>query len=314
MIAAWALRRTASWNPLDRIIAAYTCVVAALILILWERLPDPSPLLVWHALILALLFALPPRGAAWEALRPGEPLAIQGVRLWFCFLRYTYPLLLALFFFEEAQQTVLVVYPDRPFWFEHVLYTADRRLYGDLPVFALLPYTSPWLDELMHFFYFSYYPIAILGTLFAFFGTAWRPWPAPGFDTVITSVMTSFLLAFVWYPYLPARGPWENAELMAPLYEFRGPVFVPIIKRIISEGAVNGGCFPSGHTAGTWGAVFGLARRYPRLAWLLSFIAAGMSVSCVYTRYHHSTDIAAGFVCAVVGAWIAWKVTDEPAD
>ena len=314
MISAWSARQIRTWNPLDRIIAVYSCLVGALILVRWELFPDPAQLLAAHVLVLALLFALPRRGAGWEAPRPGEPLAVQGVRLWFRFLRYTYPLLFALFFFEEAQQTVLVVYPDNLFWFEDVLYAADRWLYGDLPIYALLPYTSPPLDELMHFFYFSYYPIAIGGTLFAFFGTAWRPWPAPGFDTVIMSVMTSFLLAFVWYPYLPARGPWENPELMASLYEFKGPAFVPTIKRIISEGAVNGGCFPSGHTAGTWGGVFGLARRYPRLAWLLSFFAAGMSISCVYTRYHHSLDIVAGFACAVAGAWIAWRVTEAPAD
>ena len=300
-----------SWNALDRVIAGYSCLVAVLILLRWDYFGDPVRLLGWHALVVALLVVLPQRGARWEAFRPDENLASKGVRLWFRFLRYTYPLLLALFFFEEAQQTVLVVYPDLPFWFEHMLFAADRWLYGDLPIYALGPYMSPPVDELMHFFYFSYYLIAILGTIFAFFGTAWRPWPAPGFDTVITSVMTSFFLAYIWYPYLPARGPWEDPELMAPLYEFRGPMFVPAIKWIISEGAVNGACFPSGHTAGTWGGVFGLARRRPRLAFFLSFIAMGMSVSCVYTRYHHSLDIAAGFACAVVGGWIAWRVTER---
>ena len=62
----------------------------------------------------------------------------------------------------------------------------------------------------MHAFYFSYYLILIGGVVIAWMGSSSSPKPAPGFQTTLTAVITAFFLCFIWYPYLPARGPWEN--------------------------------------------------------------------------------------------------------
>ena len=164
----------------------------------------------------------------------------------------------------------------------------------------------------MHFFYFSYCLIILCGMSFAFLGTAWKPPPAPGFETALTSCVMAFLVAYVWFPFLPARGPWENPQVMAGLPPFQGGVFTAAIEEIIRRGAVSGGCFPSAHVAGAWGVVFGLARYHPRVAWAVSFFAAGMSFACVYTRYHHAVDVPAGFLAGAIGAWIAWKITPAP--
>ena len=67
-------------------------------------------------------------------------------------------------------------------------------------------------------------------------------------------LMLAFFFSFLWFPWLPARGPWESPELMAGLPAFQGIVFTPIIEWIIERGAVSGGCFPSSHVpeAGAW--------------------------------------------------------------
>ncbi len=86
---------------------------------------------------------------------------------------------------------------------------------------------------------------------------------------------------------------------------FKGFLFTPIIETIIEHGAVSGGCFPSSHVAASWGVVFALARVRRKHALVLGFFAVGMSFACVYTRYHHGVDAAAGFRLGLAGAFTA---------
>lgn len=82
-----------------------------------------------------------------------------------------------------------------------------------------------------------------------------------------------------------------------------GPfTFLP---RWITDGAaVSGNCFPSGHVSGTWGITFGSMAYSRRAGWLLIPLAVGISVSCVYTRYHHAVDVPAGFFMGLIGTVI----------
>ena len=164
----------------------------------------------------------------------------------------------------------------------------------------------------MHGFYFSYYFIVIGGVVFAWLGKG-SPRPGPAFQTTLTSVVTAFLLCFVWYPFLPARGPWENGELMTTLTPFGGPVFVPAVEAILDRGAVSGGCFPSSHVAASWAVVLGLARFHRRAAWICGFFASGLSLACVYTRYHHGVDVPAGLLAGIAGAAVgSWASRRSP--
>jgi membrane-associated phospholipid phosphatase len=179
---------------------------------------------------------------------------------------------------------------------------ADQAILGGTPGVLLNPYVGMPQDEIMHFFYFSYYLVVLGGGSFAYIGSPFtRMPPAPGFELAVTSVTASFLFAFIWYPYLPARGPWESPELMAGLTPFQGLVFTPWIETIIAHGAVSGGCFPSGHVAGTFGMSFGLLPSHPRAGRFCLFLAIGMACACLYTRYHHGLDIVAGLACAGLG-------------
>ena len=138
--------------------------------------------------------------------------------------------------------------------------------------------------------------------------------PVLGSKGAITSMMLAFFLCFIWYPWLPARGPWENPELMAGLKPFEGIAFTPIIEWIIERGAVSGGCFPSSHVAASWGMVFGLAPFHRRASFVLGFFAAGMSLACVYTRYHHGIDVPAGFLAVAVGALVGTTLARRARD
>jgi hypothetical protein len=145
-------------------------------------------------------------------------------------------------FFEEVSLTVNAVTPGSPYWFEPYLYAADRALFGSTPAVTLSQSGAPVLDEVMHAFYFSYYPLLISGIVIAWTGAARRrETPAPGFDTALTCMMLGIFQSYVWYPFLPARGPWENTALMAPLMFSRGWQWPRSRPRLASGYRANGG-------------------------------------------------------------------------
>lgn len=297
------------WVLLDGAVIFYTVLTALLVIACYGNIAKPLPILGLHALVVVFVLALPPRGASWETAT-NDPLWLYILRGAARFLRYSYPLLLVILYFEEVQQTVNAIAPAAPYWFEPKLYAADRWLFGELPALFMSSWVGLLQDEILHAFYFSYYFIIIGGVTIAWFGPKGSTHqPGPGFETAITSTMLAFFLSFLWYPWLPARGPWENPELMAGLPPFQGIVFTPLIEWIIERGAVSGGCFPSSHVAGTWGMVLGLAAYHRRASLVLGFFAVGMSFACVYTRYHHGVDVPAGLLAGVVGAVIGRTLT-----
>jgi membrane-associated phospholipid phosphatase len=292
---------------LDGMILAYAAWVAVFAVFFRHHVEGAAAIVSFHLLLLAVILLIPRRGAAWERSPAGEPRWRRHVRGGLRFFRYTYPMLLVLPFFEEVQSTVNAVHPDAPHWFERYLYSADRALFGELPAILLNPYVGLVQDELMHGFYLSYYFILAGGIIIAWIGDE-GPKPGRGFQTTLTATMAGFFLCFIWYPFLPARGPWENPELMAAMTPFQGHVFTPLIEAIIERGAVSGGCFPSSHVAGSWGVVLGLFGYHRQPAVILGFFTLGLSLACVYTRYHHGVDVPAGFLMGALSALVARAV------
>jgi hypothetical protein len=307
----------ARWEAVDWIVAIYTLWVGAIILWRASYIPGWPRLILIHLGILAFLLVLPARGSAWET-RHLPIRALTEARDILKFLRYAYPLPMQLIFFEEVRLTVNAIFPQAPYWFEPHLYAADIAVFGDLPARLLIPGVNPVTTEVVHFFYFSYYFILIGGIIYAYRGT-WGlvkdrdTLPARGYGVFVTGMTAAFLLSFAHFPWLAARGPWENAALMAEMPPFNGMVFTYLIEVVIEHGAVSGGCFPSAHVAGAWGIVFALAwtRKHRRTAMLMGFLAIGMTFACVFTRYHHAMDMPAGFLCGIAGALLGQWLTGQ---
>ena len=294
----------------DWAVTGYLIFVALIAVVYAAAIPAWLYILVTHAILVVFILALPPRGAAWERPQPGDSTSFARLQVVARFLRYTYPALLLTPFFEEVALTVNAASPGSRYWFEHILYAADLTLFGATPSVALSQAGNPVLDELMHAFYFAYFPLIIGGIFFAWSGgRRGGDTPATGFQTAFTCMMLGFLLSYVWYPFLPARGPWENARVMAGLRPFEGWLFTDAIHLIIGNAAVSGGCFPSAHVSGTWALTFGLYADHPKAARWFGVVAAGLSVSCVYTRYHHGVDVLAGLAVAAIAAVIGYRLT-----
>jgi membrane-associated phospholipid phosphatase len=296
-------------TPLDWATAGYASFVALIALVYSRSIPQWPHILMWHAALIGAMAWLPVRGSSWEGARP-EATWRAWARAAMRFLRYTYPALLLTPFFEEVALTVNAVFPDAPHWFETWLFAADRTLFGGIPAVMLSQAGWPALDEVMHAFYFSYYPLIIGGIVLAWrASTSGTGAPGKGFHTVMSSMMLGFFLSYVWYPFLPARGPWEHPDIMGGLRPFDGWVFTRAIELIIANAAVSGGCFPSAHVSGTWALTFGLFATGNRARWAFACLAVGLSVACVYTRYHHGVDVLAGVTVAASAAALATRLT-----
>jgi len=300
----------ARWIVVDWATAIYAIFVAVLAVVRAPAVPEWPYLVLAHGVLVVAMLLLPERGAAWERARPGEAPWRRRLRAGGRFLRYTYPALLLTAFFEEVAFTVNAVASSSPYWFERFLYAADHTLFGGIPAVMLSEAGVPILDEVMHALYFAYYPLIIGGIILAWTGRArGGRTPAAGFHTAFTCMILGFFMSYMWYPFLPARGPWENAQVMTDLRPFGGWVFTRIIGVIIDNAAVSGGCFPSAHVSGTWALTFGLYATDRRLAFGFGLMAMGLSVACVYTRYHHGVDVIAGMTVAAIAAAIGYRLT-----
>ena len=297
------MRSPFGWAAVDWVVAGYATFVAALVVLRAEHVPLAPYVAIAHATLVVAMALLPPRGAAWETARASDRPGMRRLRTIARFLRYTYAALLLTPFFEEVALTVNAVTPESPYWFESHLIAADRWLFGATPAALLSGAGNSAVDELMHGFYLSYYVLITAGIVVAWRGPA-RPATTPGrgFQTAFTVMMLGFFLSFVCYPFLPARGPWEHPALVEGLRPFEGRVFTRAIELIIAGAAVSGGCFPSAHVSGTWALTFGLFPYHRRAALVFGVMAVGLSVACVYTRYHHALDVCAGLAVAIVAA------------
>ena len=297
------MRRIFGWAAVDWLVAGYTAFVAVFVLVHGAQIPRAPYVAIAHAALLVFMALLPSRGAAWEAARPADGPGFRRLRAIARFLRYTYPALLLTPFFEEVALFVNAATPESPYWFEPYLIAADRWLFGATPAAMLSQAGNAVLDEVMHGFYLSYYVLITAGIVWAWRGPArGEPTPGRGFHSAFTGMMLGFFLSFVCYPFLPARGPWEHPALVEGLRPFEGRVFTRAIELIIAGAAVSGGCFPSAHVSGTWALTFGLFPYHRRAALVFGVMAVGLSVACVYTRYHHALDVCAGLAVAIVAA------------
>ena len=120
--------RLSSWIAVDWAVAIYALGVAVLALLCAGTISQWPLLVIGHGALLVALLLMPSRGAPWEYSRAEAPSWLGGTRRVGRLLRYAYPALLLTPFFEEVWLTVNATSPDRPYWFESYLYTADRWL------------------------------------------------------------------------------------------------------------------------------------------------------------------------------------------
>jgi membrane-associated phospholipid phosphatase len=211
------------------------------------------------------------------------------------FARHWYPLPLYIFFFEELQGLVHLIFPG---WFDRWLIQFDFNFAGVHPSVWLAQFASAALNDAMQFAYMTYFLFLVILPAILYFEKKFS-----AFWSVMTATAIAHYSVYVIAVLVPVESPYFSLASLhsAPL---EGGPFTATIELIEHYGRVHGAAFPSAHVAGSMVAVLA-ARRYK--PWLfrvsLPFFVA-MCVATVYGRYHYVADVIAGIAVGASG-WAA---------
>jgi membrane-associated phospholipid phosphatase len=208
------------------------------------------------------------------------------------FARHWYPLPLYIFFFEELQGLVHMIFPD---WFDRWLIEFDRGLVGAHPSVWLARFSSPALNDFMQFAYMTYflYLVILPAILYA-------ERKRIAFWTVMVSTAIAHYSVYVLAVLLPVESPYYSlASLQTESLPGGGPT--ALIEFIERFGRVHGAAFPSAHVAGSMVAICASWRYRRWLFWICLPFFVIMCVATVYGRYHYIADVLAGIAVGSFG-------------
>jgi len=221
---------------------------------------------------------------AWAAAHSKNPV-LRFARDW-------YPLPLYIFFFEELQGLVHIIFPG---WFDRWLIQFDYGFAGVHPSVWLARFSSPALNDFMQFAYMTYFLYLVLlpAILYA-------EKDRLAFWNVMVSTAAANYIVYAIAVLLPIESPYHTLAALntAPL---SGGYFTTLIEFIERFARVHGGAFPSAHVAGSMVAILASWRYRRWLFWICLPFFICMCVSTVYGRYHYVADVLAGIVVGAIG-------------
>jgi len=228
--------------------------------------------------------------------------------LWF--MRTFYPLAIIFYGWNELDALVPMIFGS--YWATDFIVNLDQWIFGVHPTIWVQNLFTPWLDELMNFFYAGYYTLFLFVPL-SLYMLKKRKAAIAIFSLATLTYLSNYLIFYI----LPVLGPkslymFQNMQIN----EQTGFLFTELNRFIQSNGGIKGGAFPSSHVAGA--IVWALcALKYNRkLGILLSPIAIGIAFSRVYMGLHHAVDPIAGILwgilCYIIGLKIIRSRGEDP--
>jgi membrane-associated phospholipid phosphatase len=217
------------------------------------------------------------------------------------FIRDFYPLILFGFFYSETDSLNNLLFPD----FDPFIATVEEYLFGGQPSLQFsVSFPQPWLAELMHFAYFSYYLIVLGVCLYI-----WR-FNNRFFPKTVFVVSVSFYIYYLIFIAFPVAGP--QFYFLPPDNSIpEGCLFGKLMHVIHQLGERPTAAFPSSHV-GVALILCYLSARYARPLFkfvLLLFVL--LCFSTVYLKAHYLIDVIAGFLSApvllVLSLWLNKK-------
>jgi len=181
-----------------------------------------------------------------------------------------------------------------------LLIRIDRFLFKTDPSLWLEKYASPFLNDLMHLAYFSFYFLPILLGI-----VLWAKGKRGAFNRLVLGATGAFYLCFIGYILVPAAGPRCT---LAQLYQvpLGGTPLTDFVRGFVATAEnLQWDCFPSGHTAVALVVLWYALREERGLFYVLLPITILLLISTVYCRYHYVIDLIAGAAVAAVSIILA---------
>jgi membrane-associated phospholipid phosphatase len=261
--------------PIDKLFIAYAAIMGGLLAFAARHDAFALLLILGHVAAIGALIAI---------ARSSSPVA-EFIHHWFL-------LLYVPFCYKQVPYLVSALHLRAA---DNTLAHWDLAMWKVDPVFWLSSIQSRFAVEFLQAVYTMFIPGSVaLGIVL------WFRRPREEFRLGTFTIALTFLVSYLGYLLLPARGPrfMEYASQYAPLHglwSFHS--FQNILDKL--EG-LQYDCFPSGHVAvvlvGCW-----LARWIsPRVFYIFAAFAACITFSTVYLRYHYVIDVIAGMALAII--------------
>jgi len=214
------------------------------------------------------------------------------------------PLSLLIFLHYETGLINLTIFDH---YFDDSLERLDLLIFGTEPIgYVVRLCTSRFLQQLFHFFYFTFYLVFFLPLLILFFKekkhiepelSSDRLWPrmAHTQQMLFTLLFTMFICYWIFILF-PVKGPTEQHALLYP--HNRG--MVGLINLIYQHADSDGGAMPSSHVAATLVIMLFSFRYLPRIRWIMLIDFILLSISAVYCSFHYAVDVIAGILIGLL--------------
>lgn len=255
-----------------------------------------------YVLLSGLALVGPHRPAAWPLLLaahvalagfalaapPGGRKRVQGGASLWSRIGDFYPLLILPALYAVLPLLNSAVWGGR--YFDPVIIGWERSLFGGDPAIDFsLAAPWPWLSELLHASYISYYLIIYVPPLLI----AWKAGREPLRDTIFTLSLVFFAhyLFFVWFP---VEGPYYRFP--GPPEAVQGWPAYRLAHAILDAGASRGAAFPSSHVGVSITAAVVCWRWMRPIAPVVTLLAIALAFGAVYGGFHYAIDAVVGGV------------------
>jgi len=257
-------------------------------------------LFLGNAAIMICLLALATRASSFAWLLIAGHIAAIGLLLVIArssspvavFLHHWYLLLYVPFCYKQVPYVVAALGRSSA---DLTLAHWDIAMWKVDPVFWLSSRPNPAIVEFLQLVYTMFLPgILALGIVL------WMRKTRQEFRYGTFVIALTFLLSYLGYLVLPARGPrfMGYAAVYPPLHGFW--TFHVFQHMLDSLEGTQYDCFPSGHVAVVLVGCFVARRISAPVFYAFSVFAALITFSTVYLRYHYLIDVIAGMMLAIV--------------
>lgn len=268
---------------------------------LWRRSTPLDRVTVGYVLAFAVALSLFGRGDfTWPILFTTHLVigAIVCAVIWFWhnrtsglagFVRNLYPAMLYSLFYRELETADRWIFPG--FLDQHIV-AFERAIFGVDPNLWIMNAQSAWVNEIMMLGYFSYYLLIPLVAFVLFVRQRIDDLRGMLYGTTV-----AFVISYIGFVVFPVEGPryYFAAHFPEPL---AGWVFVPLVRYIIDQGAIHGGCMPSSHVAVALVILFWARRTMPRMGSILTPFVFFLILGTAWGRFHYVTDAVVGIIVA----------------
>jgi membrane-associated phospholipid phosphatase len=212
--------------------------------------------------------------------------------------RLTYPLFMVTFLYEALKSQVFLIH-NHPF--DSVIVSIENAILGFDSSFVLQRFMEFWLNEVMNFFYISYYFLLPLTAIMLALKRSWI-----SLEKLTLAAAVTFFVSYGIFVILPVVGPRIYLENIYYL-PLDGPFFTPLAQQVVHSGGLQGGAMPSSHCAVALVAVWFIIKEFHFLKLPAYIVLIMLCASTVYGRYHYISDVVVGLTLGAICIWATSK-------